>query len=486
MRLWIALHLSQLPLEVFHPNWSPDGGVAILEQDRVLALSPLAVAGGLRIGMRRTGVQMLLPTATLHPRESVREAQALHDTAMAMLQYTPQVVAAEEATLLLDIGASLRLFGGIRALCKLVRASMQTLGFTAVLSCAPTARGAWLLARSGGAGALAMPRLVRQLDRLPCALLPAARPFLAWLDGIGCHTLGHLRRLPRPGLQRRCGKAILDEQDCARGQAPELFEWIVAPPGFCSRLELFDRTENAEALLFGAQRLLTQMTGWLCSRQLAVRRIHFVLEHERGRTAIAPTVLEVVLAEAVWRDAHLVRLLKERLAQLRLDAPVIALVLEATQVEPMAAPSDSLFPEPGGTAADYHRLLELLAARLGADNVLQAAPLADYRPEIANAWVPVLQKHKPGTLPTALPRPAWLLTKPVALLMRGHRPFYGSPLRMASPPERIEAGWWRGELVTRDYFVAEGQDHAYYWVYRERVGIGEEADPRWFLHGLFG
>jgi protein ImuB len=35
--------------------------------------------------------------------------------------------------------------------------------------------------------------------------------------------------------------------------------------------------------------------------------------------------------------------------------------------------------------------------------------------------------------------------------------------------------------------VAEGQDHALYWVYRERiVGAAEDAAPRWFLHGLFG
>jgi protein ImuB len=84
----------------------------------------------------------------------------------------------------------------------------------------------------------------------------------------------------------------------------------------------------------------------------------------------------------------------------------------------------------------------------------------------------------------SLPRPTWLLAKPIALLMRDHRPFYGSPLRMASNPERIEAGWWNGPQ-TRDYFIAEGQDHALYWVYRERIGADEE-EPRWYLHGLFG
>jgi protein ImuB len=71
-------------------------------------------------------------------------------------------------------------------------------------------------------------------------------------------------------------------------------------------------------------------------------------------------------------------------------------------------------------------------------------------------------------------------------MTRQHKPFYGSPLRMASPPERIEAGWHDGELLTRDYFVGLGEDNAYYWIFRERVGSRDEDEPRWFLHGLFG
>jgi protein ImuB len=493
MRLWIGLYLPQLSLEVFSPPWSADPGCVVLEQERVLAASPAARAAGVQVGMRRGGVLMLMPEARLVERSGAREAEALHAVAMALLQYTPQVAQAEESTLLMDIGASLRLFGGIRALCRRVRANLRALGFSAVLSCAPTARGAWLLARRNAGRALGMASLGRRLDRLPSALAPPARPFGSWFEGIGCFTLGDMRRLPRPGLQRRCGRALLDLLDAAYGMSPEMFEWIEAPTTFHARLELFDRVENADHLLAGAHRLVLQLTGWLCARQLAVERITLLLEHERGKVARPPTPVEIALAEPTWRDEHLVRLLKERLAKQVLDAPVIGLVLEAQQLQPMAPPSESLFPDPGGSEEDRVRMLELLVARLGADNVLQAAPQADYRPELANAWVPVQQKvreaERQAQLPPdlqSMPRPTWLLAKPIALLMRNHRPFYGSPLVMISNPERIEAGWW-SESQTRDYFIAEGQDHALYWVYRERiVGSGEDAEPRWFLHGLFG
>ena len=468
----------------------------VLDKERVIAASPLARTAGVRAGMRRGGALMLAPDAQVHEREPQREAEALDAVAMSMLQFTPQVTAAEESTLLLDVGASLRLFGGIRMLCQRIQKCLRTLGFIGVLSCAPTARGAWLLARSAAAGTrvLKIGSLERRLARLPCGLLPPLRPYQDWLEGIGCQTLGELRRLPRPGLQRRCGRAVLEMLDAAHGQLPELFEWLQAPPSFRAHLELFDRIEHADALLHGACRLLQQMTGWLVARHFAVERIGLLLEHERGRQALAPTRVEIVLAEATWRDEHLVRLLKERLDKVALPAPVIGLALEAQQVQPMAPLSDSLFPDPGGSPQDQQRLLELLVARLGADNVLKAAPQADYRPEHANRWVSVQEKLRPADaraqLPPdmpSLPRPSWLLAKPIALLMRDHRPFYGSPLKMMSGAERIEAGWW-GEAETRDYFIAQGQDHAYYWVYRERLrGKGEdEAEPRWYLHGLFG
>ncbi|WP_288380797.1 DNA polymerase Y family protein [uncultured Massilia sp.] len=534
MRLWIGLSLSQLPLEVFSPSWCSDPGSVVLEQERVVALSAAARAAGVQRGMRRGGVLMLMPEARLYERDPAREAEALDAVALAMLQYTPQVALAEEATLLMDIGASLRLFGGIRALCARVQSNLRALGFTGAVSCAPTARGAWLLARhgghraghgagrsgadgasgvsdasgdanGGGGGArafgrirvpgrsLRMASLERRLDRLPVALLPPARLYMSWFEGLGCERLGDLRRLPRPGLQRRCGRELLDMLDAAYGLCPELFDWVAPPEHFRARLELFDRIEQADLLLAGARHLVLQLVGWLCARQFAVERITLLMEHERGRVAMPPTPLELALSEPTWRDEHLLRLLRERLAKQELPAPVIGLALEALQVRAMAPPTESLFPEPGGTEEDRMRMLELLVARLGPDNVLQALPQADYRPEVANEWVPVQQKVRPSEraarLPqdvASLPRPSWLLAKPIALLMRNHRPFYGSPLKVASTPERIEAGWW-SDTQTRDYFIAEGMDHTLYWIYRERIiGAGVDAEPRWYLHGLFG
>jgi len=493
MRLWIGIYLPQLPLEVFEPTWSSESLTVVVERETVMAMSSGARAAGVKTAMRRGGVLMLAPDVRIHERTIAREEAALQAVAMAMLQYTPQVTLAEESTLLLNIGASLRLFGGIRSLCRRVRIDFRSLGFTVRMSCAPTARAAWMLARAGSGRVLKQRSSERALARLPAMVLPTARTFTSWFDGIGCETIGDLRRLPRPGLQRRCGRELLDQLDCAFGSAPEMFEWVKAPATFEAQIELFDRIENADLLLTGAQRLVLQLIGWLCAMQLAAESVVFKLAHERGRVARAPTEVTILLAEPTWYSDHIMRLLKERLRKLVLDAPVIGLALSTTQLQPMTPPTESLFPEPGGTEKDQVRMIELLVARLGEDKVRRVKPLADYRPEIANRWVPIQENVREEAVASQMPpnldgilRPTWLLVKPIPLLVRDHRPFYGSPLRMVAGPERIETGWWGG-AAARDYWVAEGQEHALYWVYRERVtNTEEEQEPRWFLHGLFG
>jgi len=501
MRVFLAVHLPKLPLEVFRPKWLLDSagrpsagrpsaaGVVVLEKEKVVIADAAARAAGIRFGMKRGGVLTLSAEVAMIERDPAREAAAAREVGVALMRFSPDVTLAEEATVIVEVGASLRLFGGLRALCRQARAILDALGFTARIGVAPTGQGAWLLARYGNRRVMRLASLDRVLSPLPMIAVPEVRPFADWLAGLGCATIADVRRLPRAGLRRRCGEHVLDSLDRAFGTAPELFDWLTLPPTFSARMELPDRIEHADGALHAAHRLIVQLCGWLCAKQLAVTAITFSLEHERGRQAVAPTVIEVALGEPAWEDVHLLRLLKERLHRIELAAPMIAVRLDATKVEAAEPPAEQLFPEPGGSAQSHARLLELLVARLGEENVLSPVPLADYRPEIANRWAPLAQaqSNTKSALPEGLPRPTWMLAEPVRLLTRAHRPFYGSPLRVVSPAERIEAGWFDGELVTRDYFVAEADDKSHYWIYRERVSSRDaEEGPRWFLHGLFG
>lgn len=454
-------------------------------------MSREAARVGVSRGMRSAGVLAITPETAFLERNHDREVAALDAVSTALMQFTPEVSFEDDFSILLDVTASLTLFGGAHALCQRVVKSVTTLGFTLQLGAAPTACGAWLLARSHRSKGrtfrrrvLSADSLTRRLNLLPCGLVPAAVPFHAWLNDIGAKNIGAVRRLPRAGLLRRTSKELLAVLDRAYGEAPEMFDWIKPPLHFTARVETFDRVEHAEALLHGAERLVLQLIGWLAALQQSVRAFTFHLEHERGHSAVPPTLLEIRLGEPSWREEHITRLLKERLAKVELQAPVIALRLEAIDVEPLSPPNESLFPEPGGSQEDFARLLELLSARLGQENVLVMEDVADYRPEVCNAWVPATNKRARTQVEEILDgRPFWLLPRPIKLIIRGNRPFYGgSQLRIVSGPERLEAGWWNDQTEARDYYIAQGSEGACYWIYLERVS----DDMRWYVHGLFG
>ncbi|MDR6449703.1 UNVERIFIED_ORG: nucleotidyltransferase/DNA polymerase involved in DNA repair [Burkholderia sp. 1263] len=235
----------------------------------------------------------LAPDAVIRERDLTREAELVRGVAFALLHFTPHVVLAEEAVVLADVSASLRLFGGIRPLRRLARETVIAFGVTATLAVAPTGEAAWLFAQSSGGIALSLRSVDRALSRVPLPALPPARPTpngsTAW-DAKRWTTSG---ACPAQASKKRCGTALLNALDRATGAAPEVYEWLEMPPAFSARLELPDRIEHAEAVLFAARRLILQMTGWLSARQLAIAR--FVLE--RGRAAVPPTAIDVALAE---------------------------------------------------------------------------------------------------------------------------------------------------------------------------------------------
>ena len=164
-----------------------------------------------------------------------------------------------------------------------------------------------------------------------------------------------------------------------------------------------------------------------------------------------------------------------------LTDPVIAVALLAPETVAQPAASATLFPEPGGTAEDQARLLDLLSARLGRERAAPGPrPITGPRPPMPGATRCAPAGAEP--LPALLDRPFWLLDPPQPLRLAGDRPQYrGQALRLMRGPERIESGWWDPQLTVRDYFVAEDEAAARYWIYRER----DAEHARWFLHGLY-
>jgi len=419
------------------------------------------------------------------------------------LQFSPRVCVLEEAVLL-EVQGSLRLFGGQRALLQRLRDELAVAGGTG-LAVAPTALAALALLRTLSLADETTPipaipctarRLSATLDALPLMHLSAARAHEGVLARLGCRTLGQLRALPRGGVSRRFGAALLEALDRAYGTRPEAFEWVELPETFSVRLEFNGRIEVAEGMLFGARRLLQQLASWLQARQRGVLALTLHWEHDLVRRGeLHNGQLHVRTAEATRDITHLARLLGEHLARLTLPAPVQAIRLDATETEALETASASLLPDEVREGEPLQQLIERLSVRLGADRVLRGQTLADHRPQHMQAWRPAGEPVAKSRVP-ALPKhlllhPPWILREPLRLVVQDHRPIYQGPLLMLAGPERLESGWWSllssaeaegEELAQRDYFVARSPQAGLLWVYRRRSA----GEPAWFLQGVYG
>ncbi len=509
--LWIALHLPLLSLESFAatlprpPEGQAEAPLALMDLHAVVSVNAVARALGIQPGFKRATALALAPQLTLGQADATRDAQALTAVAHAALAFTPTVAIQSPSdaapgdtphTVLLEVQASLRYFGGLAALLLRLREALAPLGHRLNVVSAVTPLGAALLARVHPVLNCAdLAATCRALDRAPVWLLGPGRAHWEALQGMGLRTLSDLKQVPRDGLARRFGPVVLDEFDRATGRRPDPREPIVLAPAFDSRLELFARADTTEQLMHGAEVLLARLVAWLCAQHAFARRFSFVMLHEQRSRHDAPgaglTRLEVALAEPSRDGAHLLVLLRERLAQLQLPAPTLDLRLQAEDIARRPPPNAELFPTPASEQEGLTRLVERLQARLGREQVLRLVALQDHRPERATAWRMADAQMRAGrgrpatVMCRGAARPVWLMQRPEALGSRGSGPVVdGQPVQFLSGPERIESGWWDAEVVERDYYIAQLPDGGLVWLFRERVPVGEGL--AWYLQGRFG
>jgi protein ImuB len=476
---WIALHLPRLPLESFLRASPTADPWAVAEGRHVLDCNAAAFARGVRPRMARAAASALLPVLRFRERDAQAEHEALTGVAGWAGRYTPNIALAARGEgpqgLLLDVAGSLKLFGGLPAIAAGLARGAADLGFTACVACAPTAQGAWLLARGGASSpCLVSGDLSRRLQPLPIEVLGCGERTLAALEAVGVRTLGEVLALPRAGLAQRFGQALRDELDRALGARPDPREFFSPPESFYAALELPAEVHDAGALVFALRRLLTQLGGFLAARDGGIQRFRIELFHKEARTD-----LEVGLVRPGRDTERFALLAREKLSTLALREPVRRIALAADEPLALAHETADLLDDALKRPGDWQGLIERLRARLGNHSVSGIAACAGHRPE--TAWR-VTEPGERGATPAFGTRPLWLLQTPRRLEEAGAAPQCDGPLALLAGPERIESGWWDGHDAARDYFVARAPTGSLLWVYRER-GL---AQGHWYLHGIFG
>lgn len=480
MRLWLCLRLDELSVQSLVqglPQRRP-GAIAIIERQRIHAVNAAASLLGLEPAMDLRSARAITGDEPLQVLERDRAAETRALEALCCWAYgiTPDLCSWRGDCLLLEVGGSLRLFGGIEAILRHCDRGLACRGYTAAKGLASTALAAWALSFEDDALALDTQRpLPERLATVPLQRLSALEPAFDALQRSGLQQLGQLLDLPAAALRKRCGHdaAIILEQLLS---ASDPLEAIFSPPAcFFDSHPLGYALSDYQELTPALEALLQSLQAYLRQRQLQTRTItwHFI-----GYGSYRE-ILELSASSEhnQWQDW--LRLTRLRLEQQPFREAVEIVQLRCEGLENTTADSGSLFADPG-QREPRERIVDVLSTRLGPQCVshlhCRDAHLPEHSCAVASA---VETPQAPPAEPVSAQRPFWLLPAPELLReSNGRLMYWGNPLTSVYGPERIEDGWW-DKPVSRDYFVAQNPQGQRFWIFFER------RQQQWFLHGIF-
>lgn len=468
--LWLALHFPSLSLDrqATAPGEEDVGQAIIVQQGatrRILSCNAAAQDAGVYAGLALNTAWSLMPDLVVAEWDEAADAAHLEQLSLLALTWSSRVTPKPPASILLEVGASLRLFGGLAALLDTVQEALQQQRLSAHLATAPTPAAALLFAQTGVAVH------IREASKLAQALAPI--PLTAQLLGDTTHTglqrsgvrqLGELLALPVKPLARRFGTELTDWLYRLDGRLPDPQPPWQAPDTFEQGLDLPLEVPDTAPLLFPLKQLIAALGGFLTTRDLGVCRLQLLLYHHRQK----PSSVILQFTDATADVAHVLKVARERLANITLPASVIRLAVHTLELDAVAREASDLLDRGRARAGAIEHVLDRLCARLGREALYTAHPSDDHRPEKASMTALLEPQADTSHWPA---RPVWLYREPVPTT---------TTMTLLTPPERIENGWWDDVDVRRDYYIAHDANGSYFWVYHAR------QDPtRLWIHGVF-
>lgn len=488
--LWAALYFPDLTLERGSSSQNnspatvaPESPRAIVELQgaKRLIMSCNAVARdyGIDCGLTLNAAYAICPRLEVEEYDEVAQQQYLEELSLWALQYSSWITPWMPDTVMLEIKASLSLFGGLQQLLEKLADAAAEQQLTMVIGVAPTPTAARLLSRINHHQAshadVAIAPIIEMADietvfaDLPVDFLSLNNFTRKGLRQSGIKRCAQLFKLPASALTRRFG------EDCTAllyrllGRIPEPCPALRMPDHFLRSLDLPLEAPDTNALQFPLNRLLHALGGYLRASDSGVRQLKITLYHSRCKASIS--VLGFL--EATADHKHLLRVATERLATKDLPEPVTAISVEALETDSISRSGKDLFNKSESQSGTIEQALDLLGARIGRDRIYTPSLQQDHRPE--NAWATA----NPHTTDKSLwpTRPLWLLPQVRTSWQ---------PLTLMSQAERIENGWWDTNDVRRDYFIARDNQGAWVWVYCERQSArATNEHETYYIHGLF-
>jgi protein ImuB len=472
--LWLYLHFPHLLLDHLRRSHESQGALVIVEGagHKVIQACPTAKEQGVGAGMRLKTALSLSPELHIVRADEQQEARVLEDQARWLYRYAAYIVPVPPDGLLAEIGSLQKLYGGLPAVWQTVEQGLNERQLNAWIAIGHTPLTARLIARTGqGECTSDTGHIMRTLSQLSLFNAGFDDKTCLRLQRLGLNTLGEVFNLPPAELAKRLSPEVLARIQKIQGTRPDPQAPWQPPHRFRQQADFVQEIEHSQGLLFPLQRMLLELEDDLCWRQQDTDSLLLTLQHRNQE----PTRLRIRTSGPEHRAEAFLKLAQIRFEQHPLRAPVTALILSVKRFIGREAPDErDLLGDTRDLNEAWHTLISRLQARLGSDSLTQLSPRADHRPERAWSASDLVRsgRRTPASELAQLPRrPLWLL--------KGPKPLTEAPATWFSGPERISGGWWDGQRVHRDYYIAQLHTGQLAWVFHD-------ARDGWFVHGWFG
>jgi protein ImuB len=459
---------------------------------RIAAADRRAQGLGVAPGELLADVRARIGALDVREAEPEADRQALAKLARWAACFSPYVAPWEHG-LTFDIEGCAHLFGGEERMARHMRERLSRFGLTARIAIAGTIGAAHALCRFGPEEiVVAAGKEEEALSRLPVTALRILEKQAVGLVRLGLKRIADVAHLPRAPLAQRFGAGFVERLDQALGRLPEPVSPLAAPIAYRALATLAEPIMAQKHVLDLARRLAGDLMPTLVRDGKGARMLRLTLYRVDGE--IKETTIRLAAAS---RDiGHIVNLFSLKLDGLaeEYDAGFgfEAARLDALECEAMAAAQETLTAH--GQEDTLSLLIDRLGSRLGLENIVRLKPEDTHIPERAVVYAPA-HDAPDWSGESNVPRPLLMLpcAEPaeVTALMEGPpRRFcwrgvsYG--VAHAEGPERICPEWWRKQQRprTRDYYMVEDEAGHRFWLYREAMA-GDDANPRWYVHGVF-
>ncbi|MDC0213210.1 hypothetical protein OAL14_00215 [Gammaproteobacteria bacterium] len=422
-------------------------------------------------------------------RNYALEKKSLDLLISKLYSLSDQISKASDQVLLLEVGASLRLFGNAETILqKAVDLSLH-LGHQVIGRFAATPHIAVALAYSNTDN---LSKVLITDSSLDLAGIPGK--IIRQLPDMGIDTLEDLVNLPFDELGKRLNANVVRYLNELTGKTPDLRKSITPDHRFIEEIYCLQPIKNKLELHqypdSPIQVLLKQLHHWLRINQLGCEMLNWEFEayktdkishYMRSSDADKKVYVTTKFSAPQQSTEILLKMTRLCLEQQVLPEEVLTIRLKVNRVTSWEDEVHSLFKSLGAFEVTKNNceldtyLLDEINSRLGEGACRGIEDTSSITPEASWRFVEshLINEYRKNKNTCESPmykkRPLWLTDPPT--------PIRRNAITLIDGPEKIKSQWW-SEYIDRDYYVARKKNGAECWVFTN-------TKNHWYLHGYF-